>query len=63
MLDVDSNKKTYTISSNIDNNYKNEIAYPLHIQIFELNYKEIDGNHNTVQRSYNNDVFEFLVNE
>ena len=63
MLDVDSNKKTYTIISKIDNNYKNEIAYPLHIQIFELNYKEIDGNHNTVQRSYNNDVFEFLVNE
>lgn len=63
VLDVNSNKKTYTISSKIDNNYKNEIAYPLHIQIFELNYKEIDGNHNTVQKSYNNDVFEFLVNE
>ena len=53
----------YNIFTKIDDEYKDKISYPVHIQLFELQYKDVNTSNQVENIKYDNDVFEFIINK
>ena len=53
----------YNIFTKIDDEYKDKISYPIHIQLFELQYKDVNTSNQVENIKYDNDVFEFIINK
>lgn len=53
----------YNIFTKIDDEYKDKISYPIHIQLFELQYKDVNTSNQVENVKYDNDVFEFIINK
>lgn len=60
---IEAGDKVYNILTKINEDYKGKIEYPIHIQLFELQYKDVDTSYNSKNIKYTNDVFEFILNK
>lgn len=60
---TETGDRVYNIFTKINEEYKDKITYPIHIQVFELQYKEVDASNNSKDVKYTDDVFEFVVNK
>ena len=60
---IEKGDRTYNIFTKIIEEYKDEISYPIHIQLFELQYKEVDASYNSKDIKYADDIFEFIINK
>ena len=60
---IESGDRIYNIFAKINEEYKDEISYPIHIQLYELQYKEVDASYNSKDIKYTDDIFEFIINK
>ena len=60
---IESGDRIYNIIAKINEEYKDEISYPIHIQLYELQYKEVDTSYNSKDIKYTDDIFEFIINK
>lgn len=60
---IESGDRIYNIFAKINEEYKDEISYPIHIQLYELQYKEVDTSYNSKDIKYTDDIFEFIINK
>ena len=60
---IETGNMIYNIFTKIDDEYKDKISYPVHIQLFELQYKDVNTSNQVENIKYDNDVFEFIINK
>lgn len=60
---TETGDRVYNIFTKINEEYKDKITYPIHIQLFELQYKEVDASNNSKDVKYTDNVFEFILNK
>lgn len=60
---IETGDRVYNILTKINEEYKDKITYPIHIQLFELQYKEVDASNNSKDVKYTDNVFEFILNK
>ena len=60
---IETGNMIYNIFTKIDDEYKDKISYPIHIQLFELQYKDVNTSNQVENIKYDNDVFEFIINK
>lgn len=60
---IETGNMIYNIFTKIDDEYKDKISYPIHIQLFELQYKDVNTSNQVENVKYDNDVFEFIINK
>ena len=60
---IESGDRIYNIFAKINEEYKDEISYPIHIQLYDLQYKEVDTSYNSNDIKYTDDIFEFIINK
>lgn len=60
---TETGDRVYNIFTKINEEYKDKITYPIHIQLFELQYKEVDASNNSKDVKYTENVFEFILNK
>lgn len=60
---IETGDRVYNILTKINEEYKDKITYPIHIQLFELQYKEVDASYNSKDIKYTDDIFEFIINK
>ena len=60
---IETGNIIYNIFTKIDDEYKDKISYPVHIQLFELQYKDVNTSNQVENIKYDNDVFEFIINK
>ena len=60
---IETGNIIYNIFTKIDDEYKDKISYPVQIQLFELQYKDVNTSNQVENIKYDNDVFEFIVNK
>lgn len=60
---TETGDRVYNIFTKINEEYKDKITYPIHIQLYELQYKEVDASYNSKDIKYTDDIFEFIINK
>ena len=60
---IETGNMIYNIFTKIDDEYKDKISYPVHIQLFELQYKDVNTSNQVENIKYDNDVLEFIINK